>query len=180
MKMYSLECPKCGATLDVDDGITTFYCKYCGNKIVLSGMSPEELHSKLKLKEWEHDERMQGSKYAHEERVQETEYKHKEARERENAKSSYKIAILCVLLIIVFWSVLGIHDYLHKAKYTKIENEIAEDVTNKDYDAALLAVNKLYGDPSYSKDEAIVKNCSQKVSIESPIMIRRPVVQGFL
>jgi len=27
---------------------------------------------------------------------------------------------------------------------------------------------------------ASVKNCSQKVSIESPIMIRRPVVQGFL
>lgn len=29
-------------------------------------------------------------------------------------------------------------------------------------------------------DIASVKNCSQKVSIESPIMIRRPVVQGFL
>ncbi|MCI2147669.1 MAG: hypothetical protein LKK18_06730 [Clostridiales bacterium] len=28
--------------------------------------------------------------------------------------------------------------------------------------------------------KASVKNCSQKVSIESPIMIRRPVVQGFL
>ena len=27
---------------------------------------------------------------------------------------------------------------------------------------------------------ASVKNCSQKVFIESPIMIRRPVVQGFL
>ena len=30
------------------------------------------------------------------------------------------------------------------------------------------------------ENQASVKNCSQKVSIESPMMIRRPVVQGFL
>lgn len=30
MELKSLFCPNCGASLEVEDGLDTFFCKYCG------------------------------------------------------------------------------------------------------------------------------------------------------
>lgn len=35
MKLLSLNCPNCHATIDADEGQTVLFCKYCGNKILL-------------------------------------------------------------------------------------------------------------------------------------------------
>ena len=32
MEFVTLKCPNCGASIDIEDGIDTFYCKYCGYK----------------------------------------------------------------------------------------------------------------------------------------------------
>lgn len=45
-----MKCPACGATLDVEDEIDTFYCKYCGTKVIVEGQSPEVIKAKTKIK----------------------------------------------------------------------------------------------------------------------------------
>lgn len=40
MNMIQLKCPNCGADLEVEDGLDSFFCKYCGTKIVLEDQSP--------------------------------------------------------------------------------------------------------------------------------------------
>lgn len=50
MEFYQMKCPSCGATLDIEDGIDTFYCKYCGSKVVVEGQSPDVIKAKTKIK----------------------------------------------------------------------------------------------------------------------------------
>ena len=61
MKMVKLICPHCGATLSVGDGIDSFYCQFCGGKILLTGQDKNAINAKVKLKEFEHKERIQKS-----------------------------------------------------------------------------------------------------------------------
>ena len=58
MNLLSLKCPECGARLEIEDGINTFYCKYCGAKIAIDETDPEIIKAKLHLKEMEHEEKM--------------------------------------------------------------------------------------------------------------------------
>lgn len=37
MNTYALKCSNCNGDLTVEDGLDTFYCKYCGYKIVFEG-----------------------------------------------------------------------------------------------------------------------------------------------
>ena len=39
MNMIQLKCPNCGADLEVEDSLDSFFCKYCGTKILLDGQS---------------------------------------------------------------------------------------------------------------------------------------------
>ena len=66
MELKSLFCPNCGASLDVEDGIDTFFCKYCGYKIMLQGHSKAAYEAKVRVKHMEHRERIQEKKNAQE------------------------------------------------------------------------------------------------------------------
>ena len=68
MKLISLQCPHCNATIEVQDGLDTFYCNYCGNKIMLDGMSDAAYQAKVQIKGMEHEERMQAMEYAEHEK----------------------------------------------------------------------------------------------------------------
>lgn len=35
MKLITLKCPECGATLNLDDSRKEYFCTYCGTKILL-------------------------------------------------------------------------------------------------------------------------------------------------
>ena len=35
MKVISLKCPECGASLSIEEGRTQCFCQYCGTKIML-------------------------------------------------------------------------------------------------------------------------------------------------
>lgn len=39
MNFVQMKCPNCGANLDVETGIDSFFCKYCGTKIIVEGQS---------------------------------------------------------------------------------------------------------------------------------------------
>lgn len=47
MKMIDLKCPSCGAQLKAEDGLETFYCQYCGHRIILAEQSKETVRAKL-------------------------------------------------------------------------------------------------------------------------------------
>ena len=56
MELKTLICPKCGGTLEIEDGLDTFFCKYCGNKIIIAGQSDAAYKAKadsIKLPEGE-------------------------------------------------------------------------------------------------------------------------------
>lgn len=65
MELKSLYCPNCGAAVKPVDGLDTFYCQYCGYQIHLDGMSDEAYKARTKVKQMEHEERMQDKKDAY-------------------------------------------------------------------------------------------------------------------
>lgn len=65
MELKSLYCPNCGAAVTPVDGLDTFYCQYCGYQIHLDGMSDEAYKARTKVKQMEHEERMQDKKDAY-------------------------------------------------------------------------------------------------------------------
>lgn len=75
MELKSLYCPNCGAAVKPVDGLDTFYCQYCGYQIHLDGMSDEAYKARTKVKQMEHEERMQDKKAAKELKDGEQDYK---------------------------------------------------------------------------------------------------------
>ena len=50
MEFVQMKCPNCGADLEVEDSIDSFYCKYCGTKILVEGQSKHVVNAKTKLR----------------------------------------------------------------------------------------------------------------------------------
>ena len=47
MEFHQLKCPNCGSTLDMEDGLNIFYCKYCGTKIIVTNENAESIYTLL-------------------------------------------------------------------------------------------------------------------------------------
>ena len=103
MKMVGLFCPHCGAALSVENGLDSFYCQYCGGKILLTGQDKSIIDAKVKLKEFEHRERLQNNQYAFQERAQKSnqEYKLKKNEARSAALEQIGVIIMMIVLAIV-------------------------------------------------------------------------------
>ena len=50
MTFTQLTCPNCSANLEVEDSLDTVFCKYCGTKIVMSGLDKNVVRAKANLK----------------------------------------------------------------------------------------------------------------------------------
>ena len=74
MEMFQLKCPHCGAELEAEDGLETFYCKYCGGKIILEGQSGDVIDAKVRIKELEHEKRMLEMKIKEQEQIRKETY----------------------------------------------------------------------------------------------------------
>lgn len=107
MELKSLYCPNCGAAVKPVDGLDTFYCPYCGYQIHLEGMSDEAYKARTKVKQMEHEERMQDKKDAYQKFV--FEKKHEQAAKEE--KESNQLTIfggVLALALFVLAAVIGI------------------------------------------------------------------------
>lgn len=49
MTFHQLKCPNCGATLNVDNGLDTFFCQYCGTKLISDGQSDVAIRAKADI-----------------------------------------------------------------------------------------------------------------------------------
>lgn len=83
-----MTCPKCGSSLEVEDGLDIFYCKYCGTKIQLSGMSKAAYQARTREKELEFEERENEKARAHELKLREQELKLERKLYRQNKRES--------------------------------------------------------------------------------------------
>ena len=49
MTFHQLKCPNCGATLSIENGLDTFFCTYCGTKLISDGQSDVAIRAKADI-----------------------------------------------------------------------------------------------------------------------------------
>ncbi len=140
-------CPQCGASLEVENGIDSFYCQYCGAKVVLSNQSDEVVKAKAAKQKLEHRERMADKVSSHlNERAA-----RRAAEKEKQRKNTFKITGVFIAVMLVLIAILM---FMSKASDKKkaeeeaalqvIVAQIEEDMKNGDYDSALVKANNLY------------------------------------
>lgn len=91
-----LVCPSCGANLEAEDNLETFFCKYCGQKIILSNQSKTALAAKFLTNTMDRLERISNKR-------------EEEARkERERAQKHVLLGILGFFLLALLFIIGGI------------------------------------------------------------------------
>lgn len=148
MKMQSLKCPNCGGSLDIEDGFDTFFCKYCGHKIIMDDISKDTLKAKVRMKEMQHEEAMSKNKHSFEMDKSNNVIKHK--------IKLYKVYfVIGAAIAIAFIALLGslkISSDNQEKELQQIVNNIEADMKNGDYDSALIKANSLYYTVDWSND----------------------------
>ena len=152
MKLCALKCPNCGASIEIEDEIDAFYCKYCGYKIVVNDLSDAEINAKVKIKSMKHHEKMQEKKYAND--------KEKWALKERSASNSAKRVFIIVMLsvlsgIIVFGGLIVIPKNAsnrQEKELNAIVDEVLQDIENEDYDVARVKAEKIYYTAGWSSE----------------------------
>lgn len=99
MNFVQMKCPNCGADLEVENDIDSFYCKYCGTKIVIEDQDPEVLKTKRRIKLMDK---------AHE--MQKEYYNDRERREEENRKNSWT----AMKMLVIWFAIMLLYMFLKK------------------------------------------------------------------
>ncbi len=144
MEIKTLKCPNCGANLDVENGIDTFFCKYCGNRIVIE-KSDAYYQAKTAEKQFEHERATQERRYQN----QQAEWERQETSKRREHKRSITASILPflpLLLAILFLVSALIFNSIRISNLNKTCVEIEKAIDEGDYDHALLLANRLHLD----------------------------------
>lgn len=148
MELKSLSCPNCGASLEVEDGLDTFFCKYCGYKILLQGQSKAAYDAKVRVKHMEHKERLQEKRDA-QERYR-MEFKQKDERRTLAIVFGIFGAIIAMCLIISAVGNAGAKK--QERELQAIVDQIMIDIENEDFAAAYVKANSLYWDDSWTSE----------------------------
>ena len=148
MKMMKLHCPHCGARLEVDNGLDTFFCMHCGHKIVLDQQSKEIIRAKVMVKHMEHQERMADKRHEQE--------RFKIAAEnRKERKSWLTLIALWIGLMLGIGAIVLIGSLgaaRQEAQLQGIVTEIMTDIRNGQYAEAYIKASSLYWDASWSDE----------------------------
>ena len=148
MDLKSLICPNCGGSLEIEDGLDTFFCKYCGDKIVLEGQSDAAYDAKVRVKNMEHKEKMKDKHDAQE--------RYKMEHQRKDEKRAVFIVLVCfgVVLSVCFLTMLfgnaGVKRQEKQLQATV--DQIMIDIENEDFASAYVKANSLYWDDSYTSE----------------------------
>lgn len=148
MELKSLFCPNCGASLDVEDGIDTFFCKYCGYKIMLQGQSKAAYEAKVRVKHMEHRERLQEKRDA-QERYR-MEFKQKD--ERKTFAIVFGLFGVIIAFCLIMSAVGNAGAKKQEQELQAIVDEIMIDIENEDFAAAYVKANSLYWDDSWTSE----------------------------
>lgn len=148
MKLKSLNCPNCNANLDTEYGLDTFYCKYCGNKILLEGQSKAAYSAKVKIQQMAHEENQQAKRFAHE--------RYKIDSEQKNDRKTFFMLIGGFAILISFFVGTYIYGSINtkqqELKLQAIVDQIMIDIENQNFDEAYVNANLLYWDSSWTSE----------------------------
>lgn len=98
MKIIQLRCPSCGSALEAEDGLEVFYCRYCGQKIILSEQTPAALNAKVAIKRMSHEEQLQLNDLDYRTRI----FKLKQEEKRRKDKEILIITAVSIGLLFLF------------------------------------------------------------------------------
>ncbi len=148
MELKSFNCPNCGGSLEIEDGLDTFFCKYCGHQIMMTGQSDVAYKAKVQIKAMEHRERILDKRDA------QKRYK-MEAKQKEEKRAVLIVfacfsAVLSICLLIVLFGNVGVKR--QEKELQAIVDEILIDIENEDFAEAYVKANSLYWDDSYTSD----------------------------
>lgn len=144
MNIVTLKCPNCGGEIELEDGLEIMYCKYCGSKLMVDGMSDGMVNARVRLREMDHEERMWDK---------ETEFeKFTLLAKMKNKHLEMLWIFVPVLLMSVLFTALECSHSSKVAKLERIEEEVVSAVEEQDYDLALIKANQLRLDDGYSKE----------------------------
>lgn len=149
------QCPGCGSILQDDPESLVITCKNCGSTITKT----EQTDYIVKMKTENRIAQIENRKMAMAEREQEHQHK--------SSKSWWLImAVITVIFaaVIIFTVVLP-----HSNKVKELERlviEIEQDISNGDYDTALVKTNRVRLDDDFSSDENEKWNKEREYLIE--------------
>jgi len=143
MKLVQMKCPNCDADLSVDDGIESFYCQYCGTKIILDGQSDTAIKAKVASKAIDKVEAM------HKARL-----KQKAIEEEKQRKQFPFIMAFIVIAMVVLFMALQAPGKKEDSRIESLYSEIQQDIASGNYDAARMKLPGLRYDKNVSSSKA--------------------------
>lgn len=162
MRLSTLKCPNCQATLEIENGLDIFFCKYCGHKIMITNQGKEVIRAKTKIKGMEHEERILDKKHAQER------YKIETKNKNENHAFLLAMGMLALLLLGI-----GIVTIIGNTGATKQEaalqailDEVMVDIQNGNYDSATIKANTLYWDSGWTSEGKDKWNATRKAVLK--------------
>ncbi len=128
MKMYQLNCPSCGATVEIEQDRKSIFCTYCGNQIHIDdGIKRIEITKNINYHKIYTDE----AKIREHERKEKIQLKQMEYEDKEKKRND-KTVFLCIgLLMLMSLFSFGMARYYEEAAKPN-ENEICIPFSSND------------------------------------------------
>lgn len=103
MRTIALNCPHCGAPLESNNGLDSFFCTFCGGKIILSELSDAAYQARVDIKRLEYDAQKNSNELKHDAEMRLKEYE----QEQFKAKHRFKEFLVC-MGILLFMLILSL------------------------------------------------------------------------
>ena len=140
----AIVCPQCGGSLNPINGLDTYMCPHCGNKVFMSGMSKAAYDARVNLKKIEQEERLENKKLSHEKdlvKIQ-TDYTRK-ANTKKGILISLGLIIPTLILLIVFVIYPDHKKKQLQKQVTNLAEEVESYLEDEEYNKAEKANNLL-------------------------------------
>lgn len=148
MEFVQMKCPNCCAALEVEDSIDSFYCKYCGTKILVNGQSKHVVNAKTKIRMMDKLGDMQ--KELHRAQAEGARRKAEEAKKVLPWIAGIFLFIIVLSLSIAYFS--GTGERKEKQRLETLYAEIQEDIRNGEYTEAMVKTNALRMSGGYASE----------------------------
>lgn len=177
MKMYQLNCPACGATVEIEQDRKSCYCSYCGNKIYIDdGVKRVEITKNInyhktytdeaRIIESQVQERMRDKKYA----ADKEKWERKEiSKSKAKLRSFLAVAICVVAYLLVFVGYFGSEKRESEEQEKELQaivQEVIEDIKNEDFESAHIKAESIYYTAGWSSEIEKKWNATRKELIK--------------
>lgn len=140
MELVQMKCPNCNADLEVENSIDSFYCKYCGTKILVEGQSKHVVNAKAKIRMMDKLGDMQ--KEYHRRKEEEAKRSAEQAKKMVPWFIGFFVFMIGLLIFVGFMSEAS--EKKEEQRLEAIYAEIQTDIANGDYTEALVKANGLH------------------------------------